>query len=218
MKKIGIFGGTFDPIHIGHLRTCLEVKEEKDLDRVFFVPNNIPPHKDTTGTPPELRYEMVKMAVKDYPFFEACDLEIKRGGRSFTIDTIREFKEKFGRDKSYYFIVGSDAFSTITTWKSYEQLLRETSFIVMYRSGHVYPLLEDILNEELFEEFDILEKGRLYKHRESGTTIEYVNVTLLEVSSTYIRNLIKKGRSIKLLVPEEVKRFIEEKDLYRWKS
>ena len=180
MKKIGIFGGTFDPIHIGHLRTCLEVKEEKDLDRVFFVPNNIPPHKDTTGTPPELRYEMVKMAVKDYPFFEACDLEIKRGGRSFTIDTIREFKEKFGRDKIYYFIVGSDAFSTITTWKSYEQLLRETSFIVMYRSGHVYPLLEDILNEELFEEFDILEKGRLYKHRESGTTIEYVMLPFLK--------------------------------------
>ena len=214
MEKIGIFGGTFDPIHIGHLRTCLEVKEEKGLDKAFFVPNNIPPHKNPAGAPPDVRYEMVKRALRNYPSFEVCDLEIKRGGRSYTIDTVREFKEKFGRDKRYFFISGSDAFSSITTWKDYKNLLREVSFLVMYRSGHFYPFLEDILPEDIFSEFEIIERGRRYLNKKTGTSVEFVNVTLIEVSSTYIRNLVRKGKSITFLVPKEVEEYIKERKLY----
>ncbi len=214
MAYIGIFGGTFDPIHVGHLRASLEVMEEKGLDRIYFVPNNIPPHKEFKGAPSEARLEMVRLSVDGIDNFFACDLEIRRGGKSYSIDTVREFKEKFGSENRFYFIAGSDAFSTISTWKDYRDLLREVSFIVMCRPSHPYPFLEEVLSGEAFSEFEMVEKGRRYVNTLSGTTVEYINVTLLEVSSTYIRNLVKKGRSIKFLVTREVEGFIREKRLY----
>ncbi len=213
MKKVGVFGGTFDPIHYGHLRSALEVSEEKGLESVIFVPNNIPPHKDFRGTSSDVRLEMVRLAVSGVDEFSVSDCEIKRGGKSYTIDTVRELKSSMN-GVDLYFIVGSDAFSTISTWKDYRDLLCEVNFLVMCRPSHTYSFLEEVLPGDVFSRFSVEERGRKYINKVSGTVVEYVNVTPLEISSTYIRNLIKGGRSIKFLVPKEVEEFIKEKKLY----
>jgi nicotinate-nucleotide adenylyltransferase len=117
--RIGILGGTFNPPHLGHLILAEEVREKLNLDKIFFIPTNIPPHKSTESVSSWHRFNMVKLAIKSNPYFEVLDLEIKRGGVSFTIDTIKELKSKFPRDE-FYLIVGSDLASTFSTWKDFD--------------------------------------------------------------------------------------------------
>ena len=190
-STITVFGGTFDPPHVGHLIVASDVFDLLELERVLFVPAAMPPHKlNEVCTPAESRLRMVELAVADDRRFEASDIEISRGGPSFTIDTVRELKGD-GYEKVFV-LVGADGLSEMRTWKEYKALLTDAYLIVMSRPG--------------FDPASI-------RYADFGT-IRYLNVTPVGVSSTMVRERVAKGRSIKYLVPEPVEEFIYKEGLY----
>jgi nicotinate-nucleotide adenylyltransferase len=208
--KVGIFGGTFDPVHMGHLRTAEEIREQYLLDKVYFVLAYIPPHKRTKEiTDSALRLSMLKKAVRGNSFLCASDIEIKNQGVSYSINTIKAFQKRF---KKLYFIIGIDAFLEIDTWYHYREIFDYTNFIIMERplnrkkpAGTLFPssIRKDIkrIDEETF------------KHR-SGNEIHMQRVTQLDISSTKIRESARNGRSIKYLVPQPVEKYINRMGLY----
>ncbi len=197
--KIGIMGGTFDPIHLGHLFLAQEVMDTYKLDKVIFVPSKIGPHKmDCVKTAPEMRYEMVKCAIADNEHFDVSDIEIKRRGISYTIDTVRAFKRKYKSD-SGYFITGADAIVGIESWREYKTLLKDINFIAATR-----PSLKD---EELKAAIDRL--NDVY-----NVEIQMMAMLNLEISSSDIRRRCREGRPIKYLVPSCVEKIIMERRLY----
>jgi nicotinate-nucleotide adenylyltransferase len=194
--KIGILGGTFNPIHIGHLILAEEVREKRNLDRIIFVPTYLPPHKDNSDIiAARDRYNMIKLAIKTNRYFSVSDIEIKRDGRSYTIDTIKEFKKIYPKDE-LYFISGSDLLKYLDDWKDVDEIIRMVKFIVATRPG--YPL----------------EKIPAYPAcRQAG--ISTVAIRAVDVSAFEIRRAIKENRSFRYLVPESVLRYINKKRLYR---
>jgi len=204
--KIGIFGGTFDPIHLGHLRAAEEVRESLELEEVWFVLSARPPHKGGFAhAQAEDRWEMLKMALEGNPHFKPCDMELKREGFSYSIDTVRELQRTL--KAQLFFIIGEDAFMEIKTWKEWEKLLGSCNFAVMKRTSRG---LTGFLQELGYEKITPSE----FKNKE-GTFLYLVKVTGLEISSTLIRNLVKSGSSIRYLVPDRVRKYILEKGLYR---
>jgi nicotinate-nucleotide adenylyltransferase len=192
MIKIGLFGGTFDPIHMGHLIAAEEVCRILKLDKIIFIPTGIPPHKNYKYlTPIKHRFAMVKLAIKGNPKFLISDYEVRKKGKSYSIDTVRYFKEKLGKNVKIYFIIGSDIIPELHTWKEIKKLLKLCSFIIMTRPGFKIP------------EVRVKKIGRL------------VNIKSENISSRHIRRLVKSGKSIKYLVPKEVEEYIYEKKLYR---
>jgi nicotinate-nucleotide adenylyltransferase len=186
--KIGILGGTFNPIHIGHLILADEVREKLQLDKVIFVPTNTPPHKGNSDVAdPLARLRMVKYAIKGNNYFGASDLEIKRKGPSYTIDTVKAFKKEFPGDE-FYFIAGSDLLKYLDEWKDFPELLKLVKFVVATRPG--YPL----------------EKIPSYVQR--------VSIRAVDVSAFEIRQCIKEAKSFRYLVPDAVYDYIIMKKLY----
>lgn len=185
--KLGILGGTFNPPHIGHLILACEVQQKLGLDRIFFIPTNIPPHKESHNVDADHRLRMVKLAIEGNLPFEVLDLEIKRGGVSYTIDTVRELKIRHPRGE-FYLIVGSDLANDFPTWKYFAGLRKAVKIVVAKRRA--YPLRI----KDNFIKLDIVEMG---------------------ISSSYIRGLIKKGFSIKYLVSDNVFAYIEKYKLYK---
>jgi nicotinate-nucleotide adenylyltransferase len=213
--RIGLFGGTFDPIHWGHLRSAEEVCEALSLDRILFIPASIPPHKkDQTTAPARDRLNMVRLAVAKNPRFSVSTVEIRRPGVSYSIDTLRYFANKSkGRD-SYYFILGIDAFRDIASWKNFKQLFSFCHFVVTSRpgDGHTNPLAgAPVAVRKLFC-YDFKEK--IYKHR-SGTYLYFVKLTDIAISASQIRKRVGAGKSIRYLVPWEVEAYIKKRNLYR---
>ncbi len=168
-----------------------EALDALNLERILFIPTNLPPHK-RCATPPELRYEMTCIAIAGNSNFEVTDIELTRGGTSYTADTLRELHNRF-RGTDFYLLVGADEFAEIETWKEPETVLTLSSLVVMLRPG-----------------VDLAEVAHRFKDR--CTIIE---VPLIEISSTYVRDLVKQGRKIQYLVPPGVAEFIEQKKLYR---
>jgi len=221
LKRIGIFGGTFDPIHFGHLRAALEVHEGFALDEILFIPAALPPHK----TPAEItdaarRLEMVIRAIDDHLGFRVSDIELKRRGPSYTIDTVRRLRQALHPSGDLYLIVGLDAFLEIHTWKSYRELLAETAFIVIarplsdaHRLSSRRDALEAYLRERISKDYRF-SKPRACFTGKDGRPIHLLDVTALDISSTRIRRLVKNGRSIRYLVPESVREFIHNEGLY----
>jgi len=185
--KIGILGGTFNPPHVGHLILAQEVAQKLSLDKIFFIPTNIPPHKESHNVKGSDRLNMVKLAVKEDSRFEVLDLEIKRGGVSYTIDTVRELKNKFKRAE-FYLIVGSDLANDFPTWKYFENLKKAVKIVVAKRRA--YPL-------------------------ETKNRFIIAQIVQMGISSSYIRGLIKKGFSVKYLVIDSVAKYIERHKLYK---
>lgn len=215
--KIGILGGTFDPVHFGHLRTAEEIGEFFGLKKVYLVPSNNPPHKrGRTITPFQDRFYMIRYAIKDSDILEVLDIEGKRIGYSYTIDTLRELSSDryFGKDAEIYFIIGIDAFMEIETWKEYKELFKYANFVIVRRSG--YNNKDDSVK-------NLIRKLRLFQEQKNKDKIELstgkhiymVKVTNMDISSTQIRELIKKGKSISFLLPEKVKEYILKNGLYR---
>ncbi len=197
--KIGIMGGTFDPIHLGHLFLAQEVISTYALDKVIFVPSKIGPHKiNTVKTTPQLRYQMVRCAIADNPDFEVSDIEIKRAGISYTIDTAHHFRKAYSAAE-IFFITGADAIVEIETWRDYQLLLSEITFIAATR-----PSLKD---EQLKLAIDRL-------NQTYSAHIEIMDMLSLEISSSDIRHRFKVGKPIKYLVPACVEQLIGEKHLY----
>lgn len=213
--RLGLFGGTFNPIHMGHLRAAVEVTEAFSLDRLLLIPSANPPHKSTDGmASARERLEMLRLAIEGVPFFEASDLELARTGPSYTIDTLRYFQNHFGRESTIHFVVGQDAFSEITTWKSFKQLFATAHFIVMARPGARLKSLEDFIRTNISKDYQYDGTSSLYSHPE-WCSIFCHNVTHLDISATKIRECIQQGRSIRFLVPPQVEAFIKRKGLYR---
>ena len=154
--RIGLFGGTFNPIHIGHIQVAFKVKKSISLNKVLFIPSALPPHKEP-GNVVDVgdRLEMINLSLSPYPDFVISDVELKRPGPSYTIDTVRHFKSAPGEDATHYLILGSDAFLEIDTWKSYADLFLMVPFIVVMRTceGHDavsrWRALEDFLKSRV---------------------------------------------------------------------
>ncbi len=192
MTKLGIFGGTFNPPHIGHLITVEVVREQLQLDKVMFIPSHIPPHKSTGQIiSPELRLEMVNIAIKSNPSFISSDIEIKRKGKSYTVDTIGTILQMYNPSE-LFLIIGLDNLMEFSQWKSPHEIVSRAELIVMNRPG--YDL--NIKNE-------FLRYSRM------------VRVPNIDISSSEIRKRIKMGKTIKYLVPADIEKFINKNGLYK---
>lgn len=214
--KIGLFGGTFDPIHWGHLRSAEEVSETFGLDRVFFIPASIPPHKrGQTTTPVQDRLKMVRLAVAKNRRFAVSKAEISRPGISYSIDTLRHFARKLHKGDSLYFIIGLDAFREIGSWKDFADLFSLCNFIVTSRPGtkDCNPLRgTGVAVKKLFC-YD--PKEGCYRHRSGSRLLLFIELTDIAISASEIRNLVKRGQSIRYLVPSSVESYIKKTGLYR---
>ncbi len=198
-KKIALMGGTFDPIHYGHLVTAEAVRKEFEVERVLFIPTGCPPHKTTSKiSHTEHRYLMTFLATVDNPYFDVSRIEIDREGLTYTIDTIMEIRA-LNKDIKIYFITGADAISQILTWKDAEKLLTLCSFIAVTRPGYN--------KKKVFA--DISEIKKKYKSR-----LHFLEVPALSISSTDIRNRVLNGQPIKYLLPDEVEKYIYKANLY----
>lgn len=198
--KIGISGGTFDPLHIGHLIIAEEVRDYLVLEKILFIPVGKPPHKDVNNvTPSSHRMEMVRRAVENNNFFEALDIEVKRDGYTYAIDTLTELS-KIYNDASFYYIIGADVVFDLLTWKDYLKVFEMCGFIAVMRPGYDKLKLLDRIDE---------------LRRTFGVQIIPLEVPLIGVSSTLVRERIKSARSVRYLLPERVLGYIEENDLYR---
>jgi nicotinate-nucleotide adenylyltransferase len=215
-------GGTFDPIHLGHLRAAVEIQEGFGLDAVYLIPAAIPPHKQRADiAAPEDRLEMVRRATQDLPELRVSDIELKRQGPSYTIDTICAFRQKLPARVWIYLIMGIDAFLEINTWKSYQDLLRIVPSIIINRPGPAGRMttslegaVENLMRKGALEGYACSMSTPCYEHCEKQSIFTY-NVTPMEISSTHIRQLIREGRRIDYLVPACVQDYINAKGLYR---
>jgi nicotinate-nucleotide adenylyltransferase len=218
-KRIGLFGGTFNPIHMGHLRGAEEIREAFGLQQVIFIPAAIPPHKVTEEViEAKHRLEMVRLATANNPFFSTTDIELSRPEKSYSIDTIRYFRER--HPDIFFFILGRDAFVEIETWKEFQHLFSLCNFIVMTRPGFQKTLSTSVrvdsdspLPEALVPVFRYDQEIKGWIHT-SGHTLHFKDITVLDISSTKVRELIERGESVRYLIPGEVEAYIQKNRLY----
>jgi nicotinate-nucleotide adenylyltransferase len=211
--KCGLLGGTFNPIHLAHLRIAEEARIAVGLEQVLFIPAADPPHKPLAGDVAfELRYGMVQQAIADNPAFRVTDIESRRTGKSYTVETLPALKQELPDDE-LYFIIGSDSFLELGLWHRYREIFSLTSLVVLERPGKQIrdPLLQ--LPEPVRSSFQ-QETNNLLRHT-SGTTIHFVQGTHLDISSSRLRELLAVGTSIRYLVPPVVEEYIAQKGLYR---
>ena len=201
--RLGVMGGTFDPIHIGHLVAADEARCQFRLDKVVFVPSARPPHK--TGvrhSPAADRLQMVRIAIRGNPFLDVSDVELEREGLSYTIDTLRAMRRLYGSGVKLFFITGADAILEILTWKDPEELLAESSFIAATRPGFPLESLRHALPEKTSRGTDPLE------------SVYSMEIPALAISSTDIRERAASGRPFRYMVPQGVWEYIEARGLY----
>ncbi|MBW2063446.1 MAG: nicotinate-nucleotide adenylyltransferase [Deltaproteobacteria bacterium] len=212
--KLGILGGTFDPIHLGHLRVAEEVGEDFELQKVYLIPAAVPPHKEGKPiTPFHHRLEMTRIAAEESPLLEALDLEGRRQGLSYSIDTLREFHRLYGEHLDLYFILGMDAFLEIGTWKEYGNLFHYANFLVISRPGFHSEEIGAYLSTLGMDFRPGGEKTTFIVS--SGNRVIYKRATLIDISSTEIRKRVSRNKSIRFLVPEKVRKYIIQKGLFR---
>ncbi|UCE17645.1 MAG: nicotinate-nucleotide adenylyltransferase [Gemmatimonadota bacterium] len=193
ITRIGIFGGTFNPPHLGHLIVAEEVRQQCSLHKIVFMPSARPPHKvHSPLIDSQHRFIMTQLAVRDNPNFEISDMEMKRHGKSYTIDTLKEFRNTYGSHADIFFIMGGDSIFEIDTWKKPEELLGLCHVIVTTRPG-----------------FDLTRVNDRF-----GDRIIFVDVLNIDISSTDIRRRVREGRSILYLVPKGVEEYIRDEKLY----
>lgn len=209
MRPIGVFGGTFDPIHYGHLRSAFELKQAMRFDEVRFLPCGDPPHRGETIASAELRHRMVRVAIEDQSGFVADDRELKRDGPSYTFDTLTSLRAEFP-DRSLGLIIGMDAFLDLPSWHRWTEILDFAHIVVAHRPGWRAPdigVLGELLNERGTLRVDDLHEsdhGRIHIHA----------VTQLEISSTEIRELVAAGRDPRFLLPDAVREVIASTGCY----
>lgn len=212
--RLGLFGGTFNPIHFGHLRAAEEVCESLSLNRLWFIPAAHPPHKGTPEvTPFAVRLDMTRLAVGDHPLMAVSDIEGRRPGKSYSIETVRLLREKFGPGWELYFILGLDAMLEIVTWKDYAQLFELCHFVVLDRPGYDRRHLEEILLRQVKPLCQPLADEAGFQHP-SGYKVLWQQTTLMDISATGIRRLVRQGHSIRYLLPEAVRGYIMENRIY----
>jgi len=190
MKRIGILGGTFNPIHIGHLSIAQMAGEELRLNKILFVPSNCPPHKSSKRMASASdRCHMLRLAIKGNPRFEISDFEINKKGKSFSIETVHYFRECYPKGTKFFFIIGSDLLSTLHTWKRIDEICKIVNFVAVERPG--------------------------FKAKRSKIRGRFLPTPGFQASSSYVRQRITSGKTVKYLVPDDILKYIKRKALYK---
>ena len=195
-KRIALYGGTFDPVHLGHLEVARKVSELFELDEIVFIPAQIAPHKiGRSVTEPIHRYAMLALATQDDPRLVISTFELDAPNRRYTVDTVAEFQRVLGQETELFFIMGADSWSEITTWREWERLLKMTNHIVVTRPGYEVPPAPAGLSERIF----------------------FTDAVRKDISATDIRRLAGAGRHEELeqLVPQSVANYIKKYRIYR---
>ena len=216
--RVGIFGGTFDPIHQGHLRVAEEAREAFDLERVILVPAGLPPHKESGARSPRapaaLRLAWVEQAIADNPTLCVDPLELQREGPSYTIDTIRSLRTRSGPEPPV-FVIGCDAFALLGSWHRPAEVLASAHFAVVTRPPTRADSLANWLPDALRGDFELSPDERSATHRQASTWVRLLEIPGLEVSSSEIRRRLREGRSVRYLLPEAVLAPILESGIYQ---
>lgn len=193
MSRVGIMGGAFDPVHLGHLLAAEAAREQYGLEEVWFMPSHIPPHKHQAGVSGKQRLEMVEAATRANPAFKPLDIELRRGGVSYTVDTIRELRREHP-DLDLYFIIGADMVNYLPKWEGIEELTGMLRFIGLQRPG------------------SFLELDALPDHIQQA--VHLADMPLVDISSSLVRKRLAGGKSVRYMVPDEVHEYIVRSGLY----
>lgn len=223
--RIGIMGGTFDPIHLGHLRAAEEIYWAFGMDRIIFVPAARPPHKEEARVASAIhRYEMVSLATVFTPYFTVSPIELQREGKSYSVETVREIQRQTGPQTALYFIVGVDAFLEMSEWREAKELLTLARVIVTARPGWRLDEVERLLTPDQrrllgHPTFKYLKVSEIEPERVEGELVPrqvlLVEVVSLDIASREIRQLVEEGRSIRHLVPDTVAAYMAKNRLYQ---
>jgi len=190
VKRIGLLGGTFNPIHFGHLAMAQLACERMSLDKVVFIPSNIPPHKNVKDlAPSQDRFAMIQLAIQNNPSFTVSDFEIKQPGKSYSINTVRHFQKLYPKNTKLFFIIGEDAVWHLNKWKRIEDIRKIVNFIVVNRPG--------------------------YHIREARAKYFYVAMPAIDIASSFLRERIIQGEAIDYFVPKNVAAYIRKHRLYK---
>lgn len=214
MPAVGILGGTFNPIHFGHLRMAQELADALNLDTVRFIPAANPPHKDAPAISAEQRATMVKLAIANNDSFVFDDRELHRAGASYTLDTLLSLREELGAEASITLFMGSDAFTKFDTWHRWQEIIQHCHIALVQRPqlrGHEHKLsksLETFLHNHYSENSDDL-------HQQAAGFVTMRQITALDISSTAIRHALQHGDSVRYLMPDNVIEYIQQHQLYR---
>jgi nicotinate-nucleotide adenylyltransferase len=202
-EAVGLLGGSFNPIHIGHLIVARSVRERLGLSRVVLIPSAIPPHKTRHDlASPKDRLAMTRIAAEGEPGFEVSDLELRRDGPSYTFDTVCALRDALGPQARLYWIIGGDTLPELRSWYRVAELVQLCEFVTAVRPGYESPDLAGLLGVLSRADVERLERG-------------IVNTPFIDISATDIRARVRDGRSIRYLVPDPVREYIEREDLYR---
>jgi len=201
--RIGVLGGSFNPVHNGHLILAEQMREHFGLAKVLFVPARRPPHKQSEGLAPAAdRLRMVQLAIEGNAALDASDIELRRHGLSYTIDTIRELQQQYGPEAELHFIIGCDTVRELPTWHRVGELMRMCKFVVGLRPGHAAAVHEHLA-------------GILPERELAALEQRTASIRLIEISSTDIRHRCRSGKSIRYLVPAAVEDYIRTRGLYQ---
>lgn len=212
--KWGLLGGTFDPIHFGHLRGAEEIMEMFGLNRIIFVPSSRPPHKlEANITSFYHREQMIKLAIEGNVNFSFSEVEKLRADKSYSVETVKYILSRYMENLELYFIVGQDAFQAIITWKDWENLLMLCNFAVMTRPGYAEMKLDKILPADFAAQFAYDKNIDGFKGP-AGYAIYFRQVSFLDISSSRIRAMVKENKSIRYLLPDAARRYIFKNSLY----
>ena len=214
MPGIGVFGGTFDPIHLGHLRAAEEVREAHDLDEMRLVPAAIPPHKHGAVASPADRLCMLELAIAGAPALRAWDVELGRPGRSYSVETLRTLRAEVGPAVRVVFALGRDAFADFDSWKDHADIFALCDIVVMTRPPWPPHLALDDFPVASRGAFRYDPVSEAFRH-ESGHVVALQRITALDISATAIRTRVAARQSIRLLVPAAVETYIASHGLYR---
>ncbi|MEE9330815.1 MAG: nicotinate-nucleotide adenylyltransferase [Methylophilaceae bacterium] len=213
MRLVGIFGGTFNPIHFGHLRMAQELVDALGLAEVRFIPSAQPPHKDDVTVSAEHRAAMVKLAIADNPLFTLDRCELEREGTSYTVDTLIELQESLSGETALCLIMGSDAFVKLNTWHRWQTLLDYAHIILVQRPGtqvqeKLPSELETLLHDHYTDQHSDLSS-------ENSGFITMQKISAQDISATHIRHLLQHGESVHYLTPNEVIKYSNQNQLYQ---
>jgi len=212
--RLGLLGGTFNPIHLAHLRGAEEAREVFDLQRIYFIPAAIPPHKnERIRVSPEDRLKMVRLAIEENPAFSVSDVELLREGKSYSVETIHYFRDRY-RGAELFFVVGLDSFLEVTTWKSYENLFSLCHFVVLNRPGSHRCEPTDLSPPEFWAKFRVGEDSSQWIYLPSGLATYFLKRPFMDISSTEIRERIRAGKSVRYMMPAEVENYIYKNRFY----
>jgi len=214
-NKVGLFGGTFDPVHYGHLRAAEEIRQILDLAKIYFIPTAIPPHKEESNiTAAKDRLRMLRLAIEENEYLDILEFELERKTPSYTVATLEHLTQAHP-DLEFYFILGNELFNQIESWKDYRRLFELCSFAVITRPG-----FSDVDSNKIplalkddFRYYNKVENVISYTNNNSRNIV-FTEIRGIEISSTDIRNSVRSKKSIKYLIPDKVEKFIITKKLY----